>query len=61
MNKRLKWKAWRDFLQRSKTQLCVSSGGEIFELTDETRLKMEDYVEKNPNYTRDDFGANATH
>ena len=55
MNKRLKWKAWRDFLQRSKTQLCVSSGGEIFELTDETRLKMEDYVEKNPNYTRDEI------
>lgn len=50
---RLPWKKWRHFLQSSKTQLCVPSGGEIFELTDETRLKIESYLKDNPNAERE--------
>ncbi|KLN58952.1 hypothetical protein WH96_20225 [Kiloniella spongiae] len=52
---RLPWRKWRNFLQSSKTQLCVSSGGEIFELTDSTRLKMESYILSNPKFSREEI------
>ena len=43
---------WRHFLQMCKTQLCVPAGGNFFELTDETRLKIEAYLKEHPNPTR---------
>lgn len=55
MTKRLPWKSWRRFLQRSKTQLCVASGGEIFELTDATRLRVEEHLKANPDAGRDEI------
>ncbi len=55
MSKRLPWKKWRRFLQNCKTQLCVSSGGEIFELNDATRLRMEAYEKDHPNFDRQEI------
>ncbi len=55
LSKRLAWKKWRHFLQNCKTQLCVSSGGEIFELTDVTRLKMEAYAKDHPDFDREEI------
>jgi hypothetical protein len=43
---------WRHFLQMCKAQLCVPAGGDFFELTDETRLKVEAYLKKNPKAER---------
>ena len=49
---RLPLKKWRKFLQSSKVQLCVAPGGEVFELTDATRLSMENLLSKHPDATR---------
>ncbi len=49
---RLGWKEWTDFLKNSKTQLCVPSGGNIFELTDKTVLRVLSAIKKKPNLSR---------
>jgi hypothetical protein len=40
---------WADFLNRCKGQLGTESGGDFFELTDATRLKVNEYMNANPN------------
>jgi hypothetical protein len=41
--------AWANFLKQCKGQLGSEAGGDFFELTDETRLKVNDYLGQNPN------------
>jgi hypothetical protein len=43
---------WRRFLQMCKAQLCVPAGGDFFELTDQTRLRVEAYLKEHPDATR---------
>ena len=45
---------WPAFLNRCKGQLGTEAGGDYFELTDNTRLKVNQYVDTNPNTTIDE-------
>jgi hypothetical protein len=46
---------WATFLNSCKGQLGSEAGGDFFELTDETRLKIFDYTKKTPNATMEDI------
>lgn len=48
-------KDWEFFLQHCKTQLTVASGGNIFELNDKTFLDAFNFVQANPNATREEI------
>jgi hypothetical protein len=54
---RLGQPAWCAFLRKCKTQLCVSAGGEFFELDDGTRLKVEALLKHNPSASREEICA----
>lgn len=41
-------RGWADFLNRCKGQLGTEAGGDYFELTDHTRLLVNDYIVRNP-------------
>lgn len=47
--------AWADFLNRCKGQLGSEAGGDFFELTDETRLKINQYITDHPNAPMQDI------
>lgn len=46
---------WAHFLKQCKGQLGSEAGGDFFELTDETRLKVNDYLTQNPNASMSDI------
>ena len=50
--------AWADFLKQCKGQLGSEAGGDFFDLTDETRLKVIDYLTQNPNASMSDLHNN---
>jgi hypothetical protein len=54
---RLPPKQWSAFLQRSKTQLCVASGGDIFELDDTTVTKVHEFLLRHPQAGREEIAA----
>jgi hypothetical protein len=45
---RLAGRDWAQFLDRCKGQLGTEAGGDFFELTDETRLKVNEYTASHP-------------
>jgi hypothetical protein len=48
---------WSRFLRRCRTQLCVASGGDIFELSDETLWRTFNFTKANPNASRAEIEA----
>ncbi|WP_156176881.1 hypothetical protein [Kiloniella spongiae] len=48
---------WGRFLQNSKTQLAVASGGNIFELDDKTLMRTSDLIKSHPRATREEIAA----
>jgi hypothetical protein len=48
---------WSAFLRKSKAQLCVASGGDIFELDDTTVTKVHEFLLENPEASRDQIAA----
>lgn len=48
---------WSRFLRRCRTQLCVASGGDIFELSDETLWRTFNFTQANPNASRTEIEA----
>ena len=45
---RFEMTGWADFLNRCRGQLGVEAGGDCFELTDETRKRVNAYTQENP-------------
>ena len=49
--------AWADFLNRCRGQLGTEAGGDYFELTDERRLAVNDYLRARPSATHEEIFA----
>ena len=53
-SKRFNINQWVNFLNQCKGQIGSEAGTDYFELTDSTRLKVNQYVDKTPNVTFED-------
>ncbi len=54
-DRRLAEHAWAEFLNRCQGQLGVEAHGDFFELTDDTRNKVNQYEQAHPNATDDEI------
>jgi hypothetical protein len=46
---------WADFLNNSKAQLGSEAGGDYFELTDQTRFRVDRYLREHPDASRQEL------